>query len=76
MKLLTLLLCHYIIQIERLIDLLKVSQQVTQNLAQRVRNTHGFYISPIFLTFPREDGRTNAPHDDLDTRYLFICVFP
>jgi hypothetical protein len=42
-------------KVEKLIQLLKVSQQLTTNLAQRVKNTHGFYISPIFLTFERED---------------------
>ncbi len=43
--------------VDRIIDLFKVSQQVTQNLAQRVNNSHGFSVPPIFI--PTEENKDN-----------------
>ena len=49
-------MCYYLTKIDTLdsiSDLMKVSNQTTQNLALRVKNTHGWELPTIFLT--RED---------------------
>jgi predicted GTPase len=52
--------------IDKMIDLFKVSQQLTQNLASRVKNTHGFYVAPIFLTRETTSSSPSNPLSEIN----------
>lgn len=42
-------------EIDNLYDLIKISQQLTQNLCPHVCNTHGWEVPPIFIPKEKED---------------------
>lgn len=58
-------ICYYLTKIDTLdsiSDLMKVSNQTTQNLALRVKNTHGWELPTIYLTHESESEENEFQH--------------
>ena len=58
-------ICYYLTKIDTLdsiSDLMKVSNQTTQNLALRVKNTHGWELPTIYLTHEGESEENEFQH--------------